>query len=147
MNDEMKAELAKILARDNEIRSAQNDKKQAHEAEMKAAEAIWADRVPNVLIPGLAPIVTMIEEAGWVCAVDKSPRGLKVTIYRGDMTVYQGRYRPFISFEMQKNWTGVSIHAAGPRMIGDDSTGSNVNVESDLLNRRVLDFFKTLTLQ
>jgi len=147
MNEEMKAELAKILARDNEVRSAETNKKQAHEEAMKAAEEIWADRVPNVLIPALTPIVTMIKDAAWVCSVDKLQRGMKVTIYRGDLKTFQGGSRPFISFEMQKNWTGVSVHEAGPRSIGDDSNSLSVNVEPDILNRRVLDFFKTLALE
>ena len=51
MSNDIERELAKILARDNELRDAEASEKRKQEAAVAAAVIEWESRVEKVLLP------------------------------------------------------------------------------------------------
>src|SRR5712672_1148845 len=94
--------MAKILARDNELRDAEVSEKRKQEAAVAAAVIEWESRVEEVLLPAIEPLAAMLKGAGWTCDIERTPNGFKVAAFRGDMVVYGSRERPSLSFELQK---------------------------------------------
>ena len=105
MSNDIERELAKILARDNELRGAEASEKRKQEATIAAAVIEWESRVEKVLLPAIEPLVAMLKGAGWTCDIERTPQGFKVAAFRGDMVVYGSRERPSLSFEQKKEKT------------------------------------------
>ena len=78
MSNDIERELAKILARDNELRDAEASEKRKQEAAVAAAVIEWESRVEKVLLPGL---VTFAAGAifGELALLDPGPRSATVT--------------------------------------------------------------------
>jgi hypothetical protein len=94
VSNDIERELAKILARDNELREAEASEKRKQEAAVAAAVIEWESRVEKVLLPAIEPLVAMLKGAGWTCDIERTPQGFKVAAFRGDMVVYGSRERP-----------------------------------------------------
>jgi hypothetical protein len=147
VSNDIESELAKILARDNELRDAEASEKRKQEAAVAAAVIEWESRVEKVLLPAIEPLAAMLKDAGWACDIERTPQGFKVTAFRGDMVVYGSRQRPSLSFELQKGEDLVVVHEARPSGVGFDSKSLRVNVERDVVNKRILEFVSKLALK
>src|SRR5258705_13944951 len=147
MGSDIESELAKILARDNELREAEASEKRKQEAAVAAAVIEWESRVEKVLLPAIEPLAAMLKAAGWTCDVERTPQGFKVAAFRGDMVVYGSRERPSLSFELQKGKDLVALHEATPSGVRFDSKNLLVNVERDVVNKRIVEFVSKLALK
>ena len=87
MSNDIERELAKILARDNELRDAEASEKRKQEAAIAAAVIEWESRVEKVLLPAIEPLAAMLKGAGWTCDIERTPHGFKVAAFRGDIGV------------------------------------------------------------
>jgi hypothetical protein len=121
VSNDIERELAKILARDNELRDAEASEKRKQEAAVAAAVIEWESRVEKVLLPAIEPLAAMLKGAGWTCDIERTPQGFKVAAFRGDMVVYGSRERPSLSFELQKGKDLVTLHEATPSGVRLDS--------------------------
>jgi hypothetical protein len=97
VSNDIESELAKILARDNELRDAEASEKRKQEAAIAAAVIEWESRVEKVLLPAIEPLAAMLKDAGWTCDIERTPQGFKVAAFRGDMVIYGSRERPSLS--------------------------------------------------
>src|SRR5258707_414316 len=95
-------ELAKILARDNELRDAEASEKRKQEAAVAAAVIEWESRVEKVLLPAIEPLAAMLKGAGWTCDIERTPQGFKVGAFAGDMVGHGSRDGPSLSLQLQK---------------------------------------------
>ena len=117
------------------------------EAAVAAAVIEWESRVEKVLLPAIEPLAAMLEAAGWTCDVERTSQGFKVAAFRGDMVVYGSRERPSLSFELQKGKDLVALHEATPSGVRFDSKNLLVNVERDVVNKRIVEFVSKLALK
>jgi hypothetical protein len=147
MSSDIESELAKILARDNELREAEASEKRKQEAAVAAAVIEWESRVEKVLLPAIEPLAAMLKAAGWTCDVERTPQGFKVAAFRGDMVVYGSREHPSLSFELQKGKDLLVVHEATPSGVRFDSRNLLVNVERDVVNKRIVEFVSKLALK
>ena len=147
MSNDIERELAKILARDNELRDAEASEKRKQEAAVAAAVIEWESRVEKVLLPAIEPLAAMLKGAGWTCDIERTPHGFKVAAFRGDMVVYGSRERPSLSFELQKGKDLVALHEATPSGARLDSKILGVSVEPDVVKNRIVEFVSKLALK
>jgi len=147
VSNDIERELAEILARDNELRDAEASEKRKQEAAVAAAVIEWESRVEKVLLPAIEPLAAMLKGAGWTCDIERTPQGFKVAAFRGDMVVYGSRERPSLSFELQKGKDLVALHEATPSGVRFDSKNLLVNVERDVVNKRIVEFVSKLALK
>ena len=145
MSNDIERELAKILARDNELRDAEASEKRKQEAAVAAAVIEWESRVEKVLLPAIEPLAAMLKGAGWTCDIERTPHGFKVAAFRGDMVVYGSRERPSLSFELKKDL--VLVHEGTPSGVRFDSNSLGVSVEPDVVKKRILVFVSKLALK
>jgi hypothetical protein len=75
MNDNSLQKLQQILARDNELRSAQAKQATDQATLMKQAETDWASHVANTLLPAFKQTEAVLQKAGWV--TKKTPKRLQ----------------------------------------------------------------------
>jgi hypothetical protein len=147
VRNDIESELAKILARDNELRDAEVSEKRKQEAAIAAAVIEWESRVEKVLLPAIEPLAAMLKAAGWTCDIERTPQGFKVAAFRGDMVVYGSRERPSLSFELQKGKDLVALHEATPSGVRLDSKVLGVSVEPDVVKNRIVEFVSKLALK
>ena len=147
MSNDIESDLAKILARDNEMRDAEASEKRKQEAAVAAAVIEWESRVEKVLLPAIEPLAAMLKDAGWACDIERTPQGFKVTAFRGDMVVYGSRERPSLSFELQKGKDLVAVHEATPSGIRLESKSLEVSVEPDVVKNRIVEFVSKMALK
>ena len=145
MSNDIERELAKILARDNELRDAEASEKRKQEAAVAAAVIEWESRVEKVLLPAIEPLAAMLKGAGWTCDIERTPQGFKVAAFRGDMVVYGSRERPSLSFELKKDL--VLVHEGTPSGVRLDSKILGVSVEPDAVKNRIVEFVSKLALK
>lgn len=148
MSDENMRKLEEILARDNQLRDAQNKKRDDQAALMKQTEAAWVDHRDRKLLPAFGETAEVLKKAGWITNAEKTPRGFKLVIYRGEMLTYQSRERPYLLFELQKTHNIISLTIATPSSVGSASDGYTVeDLTPEKLNSRVVDFVEALAMR
>ena len=145
MSNDIERELAKLLARDNELRDAEASEKRQQEAAVAAAVIEWESRVEKVLLPAIEPLAAMLKAAGWTCDIERTPQGFKVAAFRGNMVVYGSRERPSLSFELKKDL--VLVHEGTPSGVRFDSNSLGVSVEPDVVKNRIVEFVSKLALK
>jgi hypothetical protein len=147
VSNDIERELAKILARDNELRDAEASEKGKQEAAAAAAVIEWESRVEKVLLPAIEPLVATLKGAGWDCDIERTSQGFKVAAFRGNMVVYGSRERPSLSFELQKGKDFVALHEATPSGVRFDSKSLGVSVGPDVVKTRIVEFVSKLALK
>jgi len=147
VSNDIERELAKILARDNELRDAEASEKGKQEAAAAAAVIEWESRVEKVLLPAIEPLAATLKGAGWDCDIERTSQGFKVAAFRGNMVVYGSRERPNLSFELQKGKDFVGLHEATPSGVRFDSKSLGVSVEPDVVKTRIVEFVSKLALK
>ena len=81
MSNDIERQLAKILARDNELRDAEASEKRKQEAAVAAAVVEWESRVEKVLLPAIEPLAAMLKGAGWTCDIERTPQGIQSSCF------------------------------------------------------------------
>jgi hypothetical protein len=147
VSSDIESELAKILARDNELRDAEASEKGKQEAAAAAAVIEWESRVEKVLLPAIEPLAATLKGAGWACDIERTPQGFKVAAFRGNMVVYGSRERPSLSFELKKGKDLVAVHEATPSGVRFDSKSLGVSVEPDVVKKRIVELVSKLALK
>jgi hypothetical protein len=148
MTDDTKARLAGILARDKELRAEKNKQQHDKEVTMASIGKAWNEKIENVLLPGLSGVAKMFDEAGWFFETTKGPRGFKISIYRGDMRAYNGRERPYLSFELPKDHDTVVMAVGLPNSITPAAADFSVDVLGvETLTELVTSFAEKLALK
>ncbi|MCD0421875.1 hypothetical protein LOC51_32080 [Rubrivivax sp. JA1024] len=137
-------DLSRMLDRDNQVRNEEHERRSAQEQAAKSAAEVWKQRVESTLIPGLKPVLEILRTAGWQASATLTQQGFNVSVYRGEMSVYQSRSRPNLSFEIQKGWTGIRVVESTPSSVGDYPHSLEATVDSDSVNKIVTEFVSKL---